>query len=275
MAVIVSQGGAWVQGSAYLGYENFLRDPLSLITTNNESEDNPAMNILSWATYERYRFTMVGDVDVHVYLTLPQPKAVNCLGLFRHTLGNKGIRTRLQYSNDNGSTWTAIPETIRIHGAGNTVAFDVTDTPVTSNLWRLKIDNNVSFETNTFEIGNVFIGNALQLYSGPETGFTPPNLAHEDKFISNQSDSGEFLGRSRIRKAARTGFNISTVDADWVRDNYEPFLDAVQSQPFYFAWDAENRVNETAFCYLERPPAKPKYTSNRHMSIGLNFTALR
>ena len=276
MAVIVNQSSTWVQGAAYIGYDNLMSKLDSVVTATHEDEGYPIINAVSWPTYERWQCSPLDDF--YVYLSLTTAQEVNSYGYSRHNLTvDDGsavaypITTTLQYSTDEGATWVAMPNSARTASNRNESQFYVADAPVSAAYWRIKFTGTFAYLNPVFFIGNIFIGNSLRLYGAPENGFTPPDLAMANEYISNESDGGDYLGRTLIRKAGQTQFTISNVPETWVTGEWLAAMHAIERHPFYFSWDAVNHPTSVAYCYVEKSIAKPRYTGSKFMSFSLKF----
>lgn len=267
MSIVINQGGQWVAGNSWLGYDNLFLRADAAFSGSSEDAGFPAENASSWLTYSGgWRSSVAGTQNLSV--SFDSVEAANSYGLFKHNLGDIGGTVKLQESDD-GITFNDIAGSETSPTTNRTIYF-VFDSEVHL-FWRLVFTIPTG---ETLIVGQAFVGPSLNVFGGPETGFTPPNLAFNDDFINSRADGGDFLGRSLIRKGAKTGFNVSAVPAQWVRDSWEPFLIVAQLQPFYFSWNVVDFASETAFCYTETNVAKPTYQSAAHMTIRLDFIAL-
>jgi hypothetical protein len=267
MGIVINQGGTWVAGNNFIGYDSlFLRSDI-VANASNEDAGFPGSLAFNWLTYGGGWRTSVAGENLLTASSL-QAESVSSYALFKHNLGDIDGSVKLQYSDD-GVTWADVGGSEMFPANNNTIFFNFTIT--VHAFWRLRFDVPA---TKTLIVGQAFIGPTLQMFGGPETGFTPPNLAFNDKFINSRADGGDFLGRSLIRKGAKTGFNVSAVPAAWVRTTWEPFLQVAQLQPFYFAWNSLEFPTEVAYCFTEDNVAKPTYQSAAHMNVRLDFIAL-
>jgi hypothetical protein len=268
MGIVINAGGAWVGGNSYIGYDSLFLRSAAVVSASNEDAGFPVENGTNWLTYSGgWRTSVVGNNSVTA--TFLTAVAASSFGLFKHNLGDIGGSVKLQYSDD-GVSFTDIAGSEQIPANNKAIFFVFPE--VSHPIWRLLFSGIDALET--LIVSQFFIGPALQVFGGPETGFTPPNLAFNDKFVNSRADGGDFLGRSLIRKGAKTGFNVSAVPADWVRLNWEPFLTVAQLQPFYFAWNSLAFPTEVAYCFTEDNVAKPTYQSAAHLNIRLDFIAL-
>lgn len=266
--MVVSTGGTWIAGNSYIGYDSLFLRAAAVVAASNEDAGFPVENATNWLTYAGgWQTSTIGQSTITV--TFLTAEAASAYGLFKHNLGDIGGTVKLQHSDD-GVIFTDVAGSEMTPGNNKTIFFIF---PVESHpVWRILFTGIDASET--LIVGQAFVGPTLQLFGGPETGWTPPNLAFNDKFVNSRADGGDFLGRSLIRKGAKTGFNVSAVPANWVRTNWEPFLTVAQLQPFYYSWDSVNFPFEVAYCFTEDNVAKPTYQSAAHLNIRLDFIAL-
>lgn len=269
MSIVVNQGGAWVQGSSYIGYDNLYLRTGAVVAASSEDSGFPGSAAASWLTSGGgWQTTGAGDKTLSV--TLPSAEDGNSYGIYKHNIGTLGLTVKLQSSPD-GSTWTDVTGSEKTPG-NDDVIFFVVSAPVSAKFWRIHIAGLAAGET--LIIGQAFIGDSFLVFSPPESGFTPPNLALNSKYITSRSDGGDFMGRSLVRKGNKTGFSVSLVERGWVRSTWLPFLKAAEKTPFYYGWDTLNFQAEVAFCYSDKKIEIPKYVSSGYMAISLNFFAL-
>lgn len=268
MSIVVVQNIAWVQGSSYLGYDNALLRSGAVVTASLEDVGFPVSNATSWLiTGGGWQATTTATITLA--LTLPASESLNSYGIYKHNLGDLSATIKLQHSS-NGSSWTDFTGSEK--AVANNKAIFFIGTSQSAKFWRLYITGLGAGET--LIIGQTFIGDALQMFSPPEPGFTPPELALNNDYITSRADGGDFLGRSLIRKGSKMSFANSIVHRDWIRANWQDVMAAIEKTPFYYAWDSTNYPAEVAYCYINKKIATPKYVNSAHFSLNLNFIAL-
>lgn len=269
MSIVVNQGGAWNQGSSYIGYDNHYLSSGAVVAASSADTGFPGSNATSWLTAGGgWQTTGVGDKTLAV--TLPSAKNANSYGVYKHNLGTLGLTVKLQSSTD-GITWTDVTGSEK-SPADDSAIFFVAAAPVSAKYFRIHIAGLLAGET--LVIGNAFIGEAFSVFSPPESGWVPPNMALENKYLNNRSEGGDFMGRTFVRKGAKTNFFVSLARASWIRSDWLPFMLEAEKHPFYHAWDTSAFPGEVAFCYIDGKISKPKYVSSLWMSFDLKFWAL-
>ena len=269
MGIVVNQGGNWVQGSSYIGYDNLYLRSDAVVAANAADVGFPVENATSWLTTSG-GWQATGAGDKNISLTLDAVQNLNSYGIFKHNLGTLGLTIKLQSSTD-GTIWTDIAGTEQTVVTDDAI-FLVLTAPVSFLYYRFNVAGLATGET--LIIGNIYIGESLNVFNPPEPGWTPPSLALDNTYLNSRSEGGDFIGRTLVRKGSKTNFSVGIADADWIRSDWFPFMLEAEKHPFYHAWDTINYPGEVAYCYTDGKISKPKYVSSRFMSFDLKFFAL-
>ncbi len=269
MGIVVQTNPNWVQGSSYLGYDSLYLRAGAVVSASAADAEFPETNATSWLiTGGGWRATV--DPEVNLTASLLVTENANSYAIFRHNLGDLNATIKLQYSTD-GTTWLDFTGSTKVV-ADNKAIFFVSDTPVSASWWRLNITGLGAGDQVI--IGQAFISNSLQMFNAPEPGFTPPELALNNKYISSRADGGDFLGRTLIRRGSKMSFSNSIVSKDWIRDNWQDVMLAIEKTPFYYGWDTANFPTEVAYCYVDKKIAIPTYVNSNYFNLNLAFIAL-
>jgi len=262
----------WQAGATYLGYSNILELSDAVVVATSEEVGQEAANLVSWNGAQQWRSTAGLTQTITVSLTA----AVDCnsWGVYRHNFADvagTNINVLAEYSTD-GDTWTTLGTQITPTANDHSTIYQIHSATVSASYFRVTVSNVDAGEK--IAAAHLFFGESLLLYGSPDTGWTPPALAFEDRFVGSVSDRGNFIGRSLIRQAMRTRFNITAVESSWVYDNWQTLLDEVQKHPFYFSWDSVNHATDVAFCWTDGQLTKPAFMAPNHLTVGLSFNAV-
>ncbi len=272
MTIVVSAAGSfWQAGATFLGYENILQRADAVIVPTTEAVGFEAINLASWNGAQVWKAT--NNATVIITISFPVNLNVNSWGAYRHNFGALGgaATVEAEYSTD-GVAWTTLGSQVTPATDDFSTLFQIHGSTIMADFFRITITGAAAGTTPS--IANLFFGESLLLFGSPETGWTPMAVAFEDKFINNVSETGNFVGRSLIRKAMLTMFTISVVEANWALTNWKTVLQAVQAHPFYFSWDSVNYPTDVAYCWTEGKIPKPQFNAPNHMTISLNFRAI-
>lgn len=264
MTIIVS--GAIIASNAIIGYKNLLTTTGGTITSSSAATDYDAENIADWRPFTWWKPTSTGNSWVRV--SFATAKVVNYFAVASHDLATSGSTIKLQYSTNGGSSW--IDATTENPGTDDMVIVETFD-DITAADWRIYVSN----PTTIAAIGVVSFGEGLELPYQQEVGFAPPTLSRDAEYLTNQSSSGLFLGRSIERTGYPGIISMSAIPQAWIRSEWEPFLDHAELKPFFFSWNDAEYSSEAVFAWTDGKISPAKYSSPLRMSISLKFNSVR
>ncbi len=180
-----------------------------------------------------------------------------------HTLGTNGNTLQVQYHN--GSTWVDI---INEAIADDEPIFCIFE-PLTRQRFRINISNGTAPS-----VAVVRFGSALQMQRAIYGGVTPIKMNRNTTVRSTKSELGQWLGRTKIRNNLSGSFAWSHLTASWVRTNIEPFIQAVEQEPFFIAWRPAT-FTDVSYCWTNQNPKGPSHSGPVDlMSFDINVEAL-
>lgn len=240
---------------ARIGYQNLTYGLTP--TASTSAAGHPATAATYPTTFEYWTPTALPatwSVD------LGSAQAVDYLGMVGDM---NGCTISLESSTDN-STWTTQETRTSLTDRINLFLI----APITARYWRLSI--SVAFPL----LAVVYLGQALAMQRKIYQGHTPLTLARETELSNNMSEGGQYLGRSIIRKGASTKGEWQHLKADWYRANFDPFVKAARTAPFFIGWRPEQYPAELGFVWTGGDIA-PSITGPRDfMSVGMSFQGL-
>jgi len=173
-----------------------------------------------------------------------------------------GATVNVQSSPDN-STWTT-----QVSGAPTGRVAMFLFESVTARYWRIQVTGAVP------SIAVVYIGAALAMQRKLYQGHTPLTLSRITETTQNTSETGQYLGRSIIRKGLQTSCEYQHLTADWYRANFDPFVEAARESPFFYAWRPEQYPAEVGFVWTTGD-IRPSNTGPRNfMSVGFKVAGI-
>jgi hypothetical protein len=173
-----------------------------------------------------------------------------------------GATINVQSSPDN-STWTT-----QVSGAPTGRVAMFLFESVTARYWRIQVTGAVP------SIAVVYIGAALAMQRKLYQGHTPLTLSRITETTQNTSETGQYLGRSIIRKGLQTSCEYQHLTADWYRANFDPFVEAARESPFFYAWRPEQYPAEVGFVWTTGD-IRPSNTGPRNfMSVGFKVAGI-
>lgn len=238
---------------ARIGYENLLTS-----TSGTASDKAITPN-----TYERWEDAS-GAMAASFYTGTPS--SLDYVGIAAHNLFAAGVTDVLiQVTDTLGTNYTDVESVSITSNDAIMVLFDKVEEIV-------EVKITVTGGTDR-EIGVIYAGVALQMYQPIYGGHNPIDLQPVTEYQSNQSESGQFLGRVIIRKGLSTSYQWQHLDPDWYRERFEPFAQSARQYPFFIKWRPDKY---DAAAYGEsQGDIRPSNMGGGHtlMSVGFKFKA--
>lgn len=247
---------------AYIAWQNHVLDAVSV--TGPAAEPNyPVSSMFNYFTFDGFKPVSAGVSNVDITMTAP----VNCdyFAFYNTDLFENSGSILLQYFD--GAVFvdcfTAIAPT---DNSPQLILFP----EVSSDQFRIVIDSPVTASI----VSAVTFGQVLQIPNGLGLSFNSPQNSQQYKITSNQSETGNFIGRS-VRKEA-SPFNIGTelLQYDWFVANWRPFLRHAERRPFFFKWSDSTYSDESVFCWTEETINDPQWIDQHFMSFELALRGL-
>lgn len=249
---------------AIICYDNLLQSPLvDSITATSERTGYNVENAFDW--YTTSYWSPVTDVGAHSFTAaFTNPVTADYLAIYKHNLGDVGGTFYLEYSLDGGGTWQLATTTIT--SANNNELKINLFNAVTATHWRVVF--NLASAT-PFYIGVVMFGRKLPLYRGMVGGFVVPRHGRKNEIINQTTEGGQFVGRIKVSKGARSNITFKTVPQAWVRDYWEDFILHAEMLPFLFSWNHEFFPQDTCYCVTDGEIPPLAINENRFHDISL------
>jgi hypothetical protein len=242
----------------------------NLVTADNvfadeETDDEPAINIANPATYLRWRGESINEQSVQVSLSAAQD--VNYFAIAKHNLGSSGATLTFQYSTD-GSTWVDATSAQVLNT--DYVVIHEFDT-IFASFFRLLITPG----SEPPSIAVLYIGETLVLQRRIYVGHTPLPFGRKTTVSNGRSESGEFLGRVLRRQFLESSVDLKNLTPQWYRQYMEPFIQAATTQPFFWAWRGSQFPNETGYAWLSDDTRMANQLSNGFVSCSFSMQGIR
>lgn len=185
-------------------------------------------------------------------------EALDIFALAAHNLADSGGRVRLQHG-------AAHTEILIMEPTDNEPFIGIYE-PLAATEWRIVIDRAV-----LPEIGVVRQGVALQITRPIYGGHEPLALSRNTVMRSNRSETGEWMGRTKLRTSRGTSFSWSNINKDWVRTYWVPFQVAAEDEPFFLAWRPVD-FPEVGYCSTPSIDTPSNSGTRGLMTIGFKVT---
>lgn len=107
--------------------------------------------------------------------------------------------------------------------------------------------------TGGAKLAVVKAGRALEMERAIYAGRSPDDLARRTVAIGNKSDSGQFLGRYTIRRGLNLQYTWSNLSDDFIRDEFEAFIDHAEDKSFFVAWRPISEPKGAVYAWTKGP----------------------
>lgn len=224
-------------------------------TTDSDYFEDGPLNILS---YEKWKPTGTSS-ETWEYDHGSSAECDYCV-IGAHSIGTSGATVAVEYYD--GSAWqTLIAATAPSDDSAIYALFE----PVTAQRWRIAVAGAAPV------VGVVKFGKALQMQRSIYGGHTPSSLARQVVMRSNQSVTGEILGRTTQRKMSQNTFEWENLTAAWVEANWPDMQRAVAAEPFFIAWRPLDK-GDVVYGQTDTVPIPTNMGIQALMSVSLNVT---
>lgn len=242
---------------AVIGWDNVFT--AGTLTASGEASDGAAENAVDGLTYDWWETEGDTGGDT-LQVQLGSPQACDYLAIAAHDLGTEGASITLQGSAD-GSAW-------------NTVAGPYSPTTDAPWLWRFASASYLYWRVvilgGPVRLGVLNAGAAMVLPEGIFVGHAPAPLNRKPRLLNNESDRGQFLGRSVIRAGAEVTVSQERVSQAYARAVWRPFADFAETRPFFFAWRHDERPTEVFYGWSTEG-ASIEQGSNGFMRVSIEM----
>jgi hypothetical protein len=201
----------------------------------------PVAALANGMTYDRYRVyggMYLGTPVTHIYIDAGAPVTCDCLGIASHNVFSATSDATVSITAD------SVPIPYGDVGSFAASAFIAPSsaapallrfTPMTYRYWCVTLGYYPG--PFTFDVGALYLGRAMTFERCIMQSHAPAPLNRSTEYYENKSESGQFLGRSILRKGFVTSVSMDKMTAPWVRDSFQPFVKAARLAPYFFAWN--------------------------------------
>jgi len=220
-------------------WDDIFRASASTITASTEDADFPAANVADGLTFDFWKPTALP-----AWIEVNANTAVNVdYALLVHTLGSNECSVLFQYHD--GSGWVDLIDEYA-PGTDRVLAFLFDE--VTASRFRFYVDgDNSPQQMPAFKIA--MAGKALAMQRGVTLNHRPITLSRKTVARPQVSEAGALLGRSIRREGVMTEIAFESIEADWLRDKFEPFIESARVYPFGWVWHPSGYPAEVALVW--------------------------
>lgn len=238
-------GDAATANHARIGYRTYSRT--GTWSASTEEANFPALQLRYAQTTKFWKPTANTS---WIKLDIGSPQEVDYVGLVGKYAG---LTLTLEYSFDDVS-WTTIDSRIPADNKAIMHLF----AEVSARYWR------VSFSGGIPALAVMYVGKVLVMQRGVYGGFSPPTLSRVTGYTTNITETGQFAGRSILKRGFETSVPWDNLTADWYRANFDPFVESARSYPFFIAWRPQGYPEEIVYAWTNQD-IKPSNQGTRDL----------
>lgn len=236
--VVLGEPGVGPDAILPLSHPRILYDDINRRGTISGSTQQTGFEAENAADYLTWDFWRPSTLPAELTVTTEEAEPFDYALIAAHTLGTNRNNVTLQYHN--GSSWTTI--SALSPGTDRVIVFLFTE--LFSNRARIQIT-----EGTVPSIGVFMVGKALAVQRKLYKGHTPITLSKRTVKQPNRSEGGHWLGTSIRREGAATSIAFANLKSDWIRQKFEPFIEAARSYPFGWVWRPDEFPAEVAYVF--------------------------
>ncbi len=207
-------------------------------TATSAANGFPASAVTNPLTYERWAPATGGSNAV----TIDLPGGTfDTIAIAAHTLGTNGVTFTI-------AGWMPYWGWVDV----------ITQTPTTDEPFVLCFGANKIYSKlritidKQAEIGVVYAGKRLEMPLTIYGWHTPDTIGRETDIKTARSVSGNFLGRTVVRRGYEARYEFKHLGAAWYRSHFEPFAKDAITNPFFIAWYPSKYPNEVIYGWVEQ-----------------------
>lgn len=108
------------------------------------------------------------------------------------------------------------------------------------------------------------IGNLMSFEKCIMRSYAPLDYNRSTEFLTNESGTGQYMGRSIVRRNYQSSVSFDLMSAPWVRSTFQPFVRHARTKPYFFAWNKDTYPNEVNYVWTD-DDIGATYTGDRNM----------
>lgn len=235
------------------------------VASGNAAAGYPITNVANVSTASFWRAS--DTTQQYITVTISPADTVNYVGIARHNFATGGVAVSIETQEGLGDPWVEVIEP-SIPANNNALIFRFT--AQTAYGVRIKLGAG----TVAPEAAVVYVGQVLSSSQRIYVGHSPIVLNRQVEVVSGLSESGNYLGRIVTGSSLSTGVSLTHLEPDWYRANFDPFVKAAETVPFFFAWRPVSYPDEVAFAWLTNNPQPSNMLPNGMMQVSLEMSGV-
>lgn len=249
-------------GTPVFGWQSFVT--ISSVTATGSEDANPISNVANPGTFNFWRALSTSPLAAQTVTHTDAVRTLDYVGIAGHNFGSQQIAVTVEVLDIDQSppAWVEAVEQ----------RIPADDTPLILRFVP-RLTSGVRLQLAVGgappRIAVMHVGKLLVAQRGTSADHVPINLARQLTTVAPRSESGNYLGQIITGERRSTSFNLTMMDADWYRENFDPFVKAVRDRAFFFAWRPLKWPTDCGYCWLTSDPQPPEQFGLGTMSVDL------
>ena len=204
------------------------------------------------------------------YLTVtPGGTDVDYIGIAKHNFGTSGALVSVEMADTSSpGTWTELiaPQTVD------------DDLPIIFRFQDVTTQVRVRIQPagTAPEAAVLYAGELLVLERSITIGrgHVPVTYGRRTNIVNGMSETGNFLGRIVLGEYRQSKAEFEWFTSDFYRIDIDPFLDAAQEIPFFWAWSPSEYPTETGYVWLTNNAEPEVDPATRRVALTLEMRGI-
>lgn len=235
-----------------IAYQTWAKD--GTWTASSEAADFPALSAKYPTTTQ---FWKPSSSPSWLKVDLGAARDIDYVGIVGKTAG---LTVTVEYSNDDAA-WTPVDSVIPADNTAQIYLFE----EVSARYWRVSVSGGIP------AIATVYVGKAMVMQRGLYDGHSPINLSRQVGYTTNITETGQFAGRSVVKKGLATSASWQHLTGNWYREYFDKFVQEAISRPFFWVWNPTEFPQEVAFCWTNNDISPANASRRDWMDVSFDL----
>lgn len=258
------------ENNPFVAWDNLAKT--ATLSGSTPAPDGAYANAVSGCTFDYFTPTTgAGTVDFRVKFT--SPRAITFAGIASHNLGEHGISAYVEYSTNNGASWTDGGAGVISPTDDNPIAWRMSG-DATADFWRVRLIGGSALKVPS--LGVVFFGDDLVIPTRFYQGFRPIITPTEVALQSNVSIGNHLLGSTVVYSGSTVDVPLTLLKPEFVRGPWKPFQAAFNAGTGCFiGWRPEKYEADLYFGWRDGGVIRPENSGPKdYMSVNFSMRCI-
>jgi hypothetical protein len=227
-----------------------------------------------WFTIERGNGPSAGDFTIEADVTAAFSSIAMLMNGVNDVIG-ENIRIRIYHDPANVGSFTLI-STINPGTTRKTILLQSFGARAGTGKIQIRVDqiNPADSDNDLISFPVIMLGAPMEFEKCIRNRYAPLDYNRKTEFLTNESGTGQYIGRSIIRRNHESSVSFDLMTAPWVRSTFQPFVRHARTKPYFFAWNPATYPNEVNYVWTDEDIGV-EYTGDRNrMSASWSMRGL-